>query len=254
MFAPPISCLCVTFGRPQWILEEAVFSFLNQDYPGPKELLLLNDFDQQTIVFDHPEVRIVNVPVRFGSLGEKRNAAVAMCRHDLIAVWDDDDIYLPHRLRYSISRYDPARRFFKPTQAFMLNDGVLRGPRSLLFHAGSLWHRSLFDEAGGYPHMGSGEDAHLEARFQQVIGSEIGCRLIQPCDIYYIYRWAGTQSYHLSSFGRDTPGRSGNDCVMEYVEQQIAAGAIRAGEIVLHPRWSADYSSMVRDYLATLGG
>ena len=90
MTYPSISCMCLTFARPKRIVEEAVYSFLNQDYPGDKELLILNDFDQQIIRFDHPQVTIVNISSRFRTVGEKRNAAAALCRHDLLAVWDDD--------------------------------------------------------------------------------------------------------------------------------------------------------------------
>jgi glycosyltransferase involved in cell wall biosynthesis len=244
--------MCLTFGRPQRILEEAVYSFLNQDYPGPKELLILNDFTQQTIVFDHPQVTVVNLAERFRTVGEKRNAAAARCRHDLLAVWDDDDIYLPHRLSFSVSQYDEQRRFFKPTWAFVLNDGVISGPSEYLFHSGSMWHRSLFDEVGGYVHMGSGEDADIEARFKKVIGPGMYYGLIQPCEIYYLYRWSGTESYHLSFFGRDRPDRSGSNKVMEFVLDQLERGIIRPGEIALQPQWSVDYAQLVKDYVATL--
>lgn len=252
MTYPPISCLCPTFGRPQRILEEAVCSFLNQDYPGPKELLILNDFTQQTIVFDHPQVTVVNAAERFRTVGEKRNAAIALCRHDLLAVWDDDDIYLPHRLSFSLSRYDQKRRFFKPTRAFVLNDGVIAGPSEKLFHSGGMWHRSLFDEVGGYAQMGSGEDADIEARFKKVIGRGMNYGLIQPCEIYYLYRWSGTESFHLSAFGRDGSGQPGNDKVMEYVLGQLGRGIVRPGEIALQPQWSVDYSQLVKDFVATL--
>src|SRR5687767_5015623 len=118
MTLPSISCMCLTFGRPRFLLEESIFSFLVQDYAGEKQLLVLNDFDRQHIVFDHPDVTVVNYPERFATVGDKRNAAVALCRHDLIAVWDDDDISLPHRLRVSVERYRSSKRFFKPSRAF----------------------------------------------------------------------------------------------------------------------------------------
>jgi glycosyltransferase involved in cell wall biosynthesis len=244
--------MCLTFGRPQRILEEAVYSFLNQDYPGPKELLILNDFTRQTIVCNHPQVTVVNAAERFRTVGEKRNAAAALCRHDLLAVWDDDDIYLPHRLSFSLSKYDDQRRFFKPTRAFVLNDGVIGGPSEKLFHSASMWHRSLFDEVGGYAHLGSGEDVDIEARFKKVIGRGMNYGLIQPNEIYYLYRWSGTESYHLSGFGRDGPDRSGNDKVMDYVLHQLEQGILRAGEIALQPQWSVDYSQLVKDYVAAL--
>lgn len=244
--------MCPTFGRPQPVIEEAVWSFLNQDYAGDKELLILNDFDRQTIVFDHPQVTVVNVPSRFHSVGEKRNAAAAMCRHDLLAVWDDDDIYLPHRLRFSAGMYKDKKRFFKPSQALVLSNGAIRGPETNLFHSGSLWHRSLFDEVGGYAHMGSGQDRDLEDKFEKVIGAGKDYAGIRPSEIYYLYRWSRTQSYHLSRFGRDGAGKSGNDQVGEYVRGQLERGEIPTGEMVLRPHWCVDYSKLVSDYVATL--
>ncbi|MBV7332940.1 glycosyltransferase [Chloroflexi bacterium TSY] len=89
---PPVSCICPTYGRVA-LLEEAIYSFLRQDYPGEKELIVLNDFAEQTLEFDHPEVRIVNLPKRFHSVGEKYKAAAALATHDLVFVWHDDDIY-----------------------------------------------------------------------------------------------------------------------------------------------------------------
>jgi len=244
--------MCLTFARPQRMVEEAVYSFLNQDYAGDKELLILNDFDRQTIAFHHPQVTVVNVPSRFHTVGEKRNAAAALCRHDLLAVWDDDDICLPHRLSFSVSRYDDKKRFFKPTRAFSLNHGVLGGPNRNQYHASSLWHRSLFDEVGGYAHMGSGEDGDIEAKFRKVIGAAKDYESIQPHEVFYLYRWGGTQSYHLSAFGRDGDGKSANDKIREHALDQLAEGKIQSGTIVLRPHWSVDYSQLVRDFVEGL--
>ncbi|HEY0602798.1 MAG TPA: hypothetical protein VGD58_07800 [Herpetosiphonaceae bacterium] len=69
---PAVSCICLTYARPE-LLEEAVYSFLQQEYPGLKELIVLNDYAEQTLMFDHPEVRVINLPWRFRTVGEKRN-------------------------------------------------------------------------------------------------------------------------------------------------------------------------------------
>lgn len=246
---PPISCVCITFGRPTRLLNEAIYSFLIQNYPGEKELLILNDFDQQTLRFDHPEVSVINVRSRFRTVGEKRNAAVAMCRHDLVAVWDDDDIFLPHRLSLSITMYDDSTRFFKPSRALILNDGLISGPETNLFHSGSLWHRSLFDEVGGYPHLGSGQDMDLELRFEAVIGPHKNYDGIEARDIFYLYRWSGTHSYHLSAFGRDGSDKPGSAKVRDYVLRQLKEGTIESGEIVLQPTWRVNYSELAKDYI-----
>lgn len=238
--------MCLTYGRPQRILEEAVQSFLLQDYPGEKQLLILNDFADQSICFDHPQVTIVNVDARFSSLGEKRNRAVELCRHDLIAVWDDDDISLPWRLSFSSSHYDETRRFFKGSHSWVLSNGVLRGPSANRFHSAGMWHRRLFQEAGGYPSMDSGEDAFLEDAFRRIIGTPMNFP-IQPEDIYFIYRWGGTGSYHLSGYGR---GPAGHEGVQEYVERKVKQGAIRTGRIALEPQWNLDYTALVRLFVA----
>jgi hypothetical protein len=245
--------MCLTFARPKRLLEEAVFSFLRQDYEGDKELLILNDHSDQTVQFRHPEVTVVNLPVRFRTLGEKRNAAVALCKYDLLAVWDDDDIYLPHRLRFSVSKYDQTKRFFKPTRALVIDEGTVSGPKANVFHSGSMWHRSLFNEVGGYRHMNGGEDADLETRFYNVIGPGKDYA-IEPQDIYYLYRWAGTNSYHLSAFGQDGHGKTGVEKVLEFVQRQQDEGRVETGALTLEPYWASDYVRLADDHLAKVAG
>ena len=244
--------MCLTFGRPKRLLEEAVHAFLRQDYAGEKELLILNDFPLQTVRFDHPEVTVVNVPVRFRSVGEKRNAAAALCRHDLLAVWDDDDICLPHRLGFSVRKICEGRRFYKPVKAFVLHNGVFSGPARNVFHGAAVWLRDLFDEVGGYRHIGSGQDAEIENRFRESIGSDIGDEAIELDEIFYLYRWCGTGSYHLSAFGFDGGGRRGSEKVLELVLQRIAEGDVETGEILLEPHWGVDYPQLIKDHLAGL--
>lgn len=244
---PPVSCMCLTYGRPH-VLEEAVESFLRQDYTGEKELVVLNDLDCQTLHFEHPEVRMVNLPARFHTVGEKRNACAALARHDLLFVWDDDDIYLPHRLSYSVRMFDPEKRFFKPSSALALNNGVLRGPERNLFHSGGCWSRSLFDQVRGYAHMNSGQDLEIELQFEKAIGKEKNY-IIKPEDIFYLYRWAGTGAFHLSGFGRDKPGeKTGNQKVCDYVANKIKSGEIQCGDILVKPQWKCDYMRLVEEY------
>ena len=61
------------------LIEEAVESFLRQDYLR-KELVILNDTPGQVIEFDHPRVKIINWPERYPTLGEKRNAAATFAQ------------------------------------------------------------------------------------------------------------------------------------------------------------------------------
>ena len=241
--------MCLTYGRPR-ILEESVESFLRQDYSGEKELIVLNDLPEQTLTFDHPDVHIINVDKRFRTVGEKRNACAALCSHDWLLPWDDDDIYLPWRISYSMEMMDSERRFFKSALAFGHNNGAITKIFKSTFHAGSCWHRTLFDEVQGYPHMGSGEDLEIERKFAQVLASNCLGFDIPLEDLYYVYRWYGTGSYHLSAFGQTRKGNeSEHVMVADYVSQQLASGNVPSGEIPLNPHWKTDYVAAVAQYL-----
>lgn len=249
---PAVSCICLTYARPE-LLEEAIHSFLLQDYAGPKELLVLNDYDRQELELDHPEIRVVNLPKRLRTVGEKRNLAVSLAAHDLLFVWDDDDVYLPHRITFSVARFDARRGFFRPDKAWFWNSGELAGPERNLFHAGTCWTRRLFDAVGGYPADGTGSDLVFERRLAQRFPTAIAEYDVRPEDIYYIYRWGGTGSYHLSAFGDHERGKNvGHQDVEAYVQRRAAEGGILHGRIRLQPRWKHDYRRQVADHLRSL--
>ena len=243
---PPVSCLCLTYGRPH-VLEEAIESFLIQDYAGPKELLVLNDLSEQRLHCDLEGVRIINVPARFHSVGEKRNASAALATHDILFVWDDDDIYLPHRISYSVAQLQAgAREFYKPSRAWILNGEQLLGPESNLFHSGACFTRTLFDSVRGYRHMGSGQDHEFEMDVARVLPYAKNDDRITAEEIYYVYRWNGTSSYHLSDFGRDRPGvPPGQERVGAYVQAALLSGNVPTGDVELRPAWRRDYAGLI---------
>lgn len=249
---PAVSCICPTYGRVA-LLEEAIYSFLQQNYRGRKELIVLNDYNQQQLIFEHPEVRVINLPRRVRTVGEKRNMAVALAAHDLLFLWDDDDICLPHRLSFSVECCEPAKGFFKASSAWFWNDGQLSGPCRNDFHGISCWSRQLFDAVRGYGASGSGEDKVFEQYLKRQFPDSISASEIRPEEIYYIYRWLGTGSYHMSQFGDYQAGENiGHAQVESYVQQQAGRGEIRHGAIQLQPGWKCDYRQLVASHLATL--
>ncbi len=62
---------------------------------------------------------------------------------------------------------------------------------------------------------------------------------------FYIYRWAGTNSYHLSGFGNASDYRM----AAEFVVQQRVSGGIAGGRLLLKPHWKVDYGVAVVNYL-----
>lgn len=242
---PAVSCICLTYARPA-LLEEAIHSFLQQDYPGTKELIVLNDYAAQVLELDHPEVLVVNVPKRLRTVGEKMNLAVALAAHDILFVWDDDDIYLPHRLSFSVAKLAARPGFFKPDKAWMLSNGTLEGPFHNIFHVGSCWTRRWFDEVSGYPAEGTGYDLVFEQRLEERFKGAMAVYDIRPEDIYYIYRWGGTGSYHMSGFGAYEPGaNAGHQQVEDYVQSCARQGELPRGRVRLVPRWQRDYCAAV---------
>jgi glycosyltransferase involved in cell wall biosynthesis len=243
-----VSCICPTYARPQ-LLEEAIHSFLVQDFEGEKELLVLNDFGPQTLRFDHPEVTLINLPVRFRTLGAKRNAAVSLCRYDVIAVWDDDDICLPHRLSYSMRNYEQKRRFFWANKYFLVNEGKIRSIQRVRSHSLAVWHRSLFEEVGGYPARAVGEDADLQIRFFEASDWDQSFQL-EDQDIFYLRRWLGTGSFHTQSISRDDESLT-HDRIEAAALQQLSKGTIPAGVVDLEPHWTLDWARLASDFLSS---
>ena len=129
-----ISCICPTYGRPH-LLEETIESFLRQDFTGTKELLILNDYDEQELVFDHPEVRIINTKERYKTLGEKYNAMFEMAKGKYLTPFEDDDIFLPHRITHSYNILEYFRAdYHKLPFAWFLNGGKITDKVSNIFY------------------------------------------------------------------------------------------------------------------------
>lgn len=103
---PSITCTTPTYGRFSR-LRDAIACFLLQDYEGRKHLEISNDAavpitltpDGNFLEVDsETTILLVNWPERFVNLGRKRQQMVDAVGTDLVAHWDDDDLYLPWHL------------------------------------------------------------------------------------------------------------------------------------------------------------
>ena len=169
---PLISCVMPTYGRPVYV-NESVQMFLEQDYPH-KELIILNDCVGQEFEFDHSEVRIFNSKHRYATLGEKRNATTELARGEVIAVWDDDDIYLPWRLSLSVSEMIRTKTPFYRVAAFWAywGESELHDNRSIPGwdnHPSVLYTKEIWRQAGGYSSQDVGEDVGLLQRIHVLL-------------------------------------------------------------------------------------
>jgi len=237
---PGVSLLCPTFGRPpeqKHLIEECILSFLLQDYAGPKELVILNDCPGQELVCRAPGVRVVNAGARYSSVGAKRNALVSLATHDLLALADDDDIFLPHRISLSVRMLGRAD-YWNPRAYWLLWAGrpIVHEQQTGYAHTASMFRRSAWRTVCGYDDH-CRDDATMDAKLCACCDVAPGWPL-SAAESYYIYRWG---------LGEHISGQPDPDA--EYLLRGQAPRT--PGVFELHPHWRADYRAMVADALAT---
>jgi len=242
---PFISCKCITYGRVS-LLEESLYSFLNQNYDGKKEMIIVNDYPSQTLKFDHPDVKIYNLSETFQTIGEKENYAVSLCSGEIIAVWDDDDIALPNHLS-NVSKY-----FIKDTDLLHWQKGVFYNEPNItaitsLGNSGIVYSKQIWEKVGKHPIENAGYDATFVHNIMRMSNKIVKA---SPPDneVSWFYMWGG-RDYHMSGMGTDSPERP-NVIVRhsQYIENERRKGKIPTGEIELKPKWKKDYQKLLNDY------
>jgi hypothetical protein len=193
-----IAVVCVTYNRPRQ-LGQMIHCFERQDY-AKRELVILDDAGQYDPT-EGPLWRLASTADRFPTLGEKRNAAAQLISADVeaLAVWDDDDLYMPWALRASVAALELAPWSRPSLVLHPQRDSSLRQHRTGgLFHSGWAYRRDAFDRAGGYPSINNGEDQGLAERFHR-LGIAEADPLALGFPPFLVYRWAG--GMHLSCAG-----------------------------------------------------
>ena len=204
---PLISCVMPTYGRPDFV-NESVAMFLAQDYPH-KELIVLNDCPGQEFAGNLAGVRFINCTASFATLGENRNACIEAARGALIAVWDDDDIYLPWRLSFSLREMQKHRtRFYRAAEFWAYwGDASLHDNQSVpgwVNHPNTLFSKARWRDVGGYPAQGVGEDCEFFARIHRLLKHEFIKFPLARADRFFVLR--GKSAYaHMSIPGGAQP-------------------------------------------------
>jgi glycosyltransferase involved in cell wall biosynthesis len=191
-----LAALCCTYRRPH-LLGQLIESFLRQNYPRElRELVILDDAGQ----YENREGdrwRLISIPRRFHSLGEKRNACAALASPDAegFLVADDDDIYLPHWFSTqaeALKRADWSR----PSLVLLEHgEGLKEHESGGLYHGGWALRREAFYRVRGYAAMNNGEDQELAGRL--VAAGVTQCDPSRLAPPFYIYRYDNS-SFHLS--------------------------------------------------------
>jgi len=205
--SPLVSCIMPTYGRPDFV-GEAIAMFLAQDYPR-KELIILNDCAGQVLEFSHPEVVIINEEQRYPTLGQKRNAAISRSKGELLAVWDDDDVYLPWRLSFSVGEMERyGSEFYRPTEfwAYWGEEHLHRNQSvpGWVSHGCAMFTRTLWDRVGRYPVQNLNEDSMFFEQIHRALDQEFIAYPIRQEDKFFILRGKSKYS-HMSIGGGENP-------------------------------------------------
>lgn len=174
--------------------------------------------------------QIISVPRRFNSLSEKYNALAGMAKGDVLAVWEDDDIYLSHHLS-TIAENIEGRAWAKPNRVRSLYTGhsAIEAADGR-FHASLALTRDAFAEVGGWP-------ITTALNFDQQMFWKLrstGDGIYGIDDPSYVFRWGSTQSYHGQGLGDD------------WWDKAVNQGDQRKGPIVVAPMFDEETEGIFR--------
>jgi glycosyltransferase involved in cell wall biosynthesis len=245
---PAVSCYTSTYGRVH-CLEEVVECFLKQNYPGKKELIILNDFAEQELIYNHNEIRIINSKERIKPLGTKFNKNIEYCQYEILCCMEDDDYYLPNHLTYAVDNMH--RGVYHSGVAWVWTAPGKLHRSGNYFHGNHVIKRDLFEKVGRYPDIDNCTvDVGIMAKIQKELGTNYS-QSPKPEEMTYIYRW-GCGSYHGSGYGTNITNVS--ELAANAVQHQKSLGKVPTGKVILNPHWREDYVALAKkateDYYA----
>ncbi len=243
---PFISCKCITYGRVDTLVE-ALHSFLIQDYPKDKcELVIVNDYPEQKLIFDHPQVTIYNLDSTFPLIGEKENYAIERCKGELIAVWDDDDVAMSNHLQNIAKHWKPDTNIIHWETGVFYNEPSITAI-SGVGNSGIVYSKDVWERIGRSPLENAGGDMTLTKKIH-ALGGKLNVKMPDH-EASWFYMWGG-RGYHQSGMGTDDGTRPNiiqrHSAHIEALRKQ---GHIPTGNINLVPNWKKDYKKMLNDYV-----
>lgn len=250
-----LSAKCTTYGRVEY-LQEALFSFINQDNLEDSQLVIVNDYPLQTLIFDHPNVKIFNLKETFPTIGDKDNFAVENSDGDVIITWDDDDLALPNHLNNVRKYFTPDTELLRWENAVFFNEPS-KIDISQTGNSGMIYSKKAWLEVGKHPIYNAGGDSIFSGLLEKRGKVKWGNPPNE--EISWFYRWGSIQDnnrngiFHQSGAGTDSPDRE-NVIIRhsKHIESLRKQGRIPTGEIVLKPKWNQNYSQMLKDHLKKL--
>lgn len=248
MIKPFLSYKTLTYGRVSF-LQEALHSFLIQDYPDSlREMVIVNDYPLQELVFDHPRVKIYNLDRTFDFIGEKENFTIERCSGELIVTADDDDVALAGHSNNIAKYWRKGATLLRWGRGAYYNEPGITSLTEM-GNSGMVYSKEAWEQIGKSPVMNAGGDMELVMRLKKLGNDKVVLASPPDEEISWFYMWGG-RGFHQSGAGTDD-GKRPNIVQRhtKYIESLRKKGEIPTGRIVLQPRWNHDYQTMLNKYI-----
>lgn len=204
---PLISCLCVSYNRPQQ-LALAIECFHGQTYKN-KELVIVGhaDDEESQRVASEAGPNVVFHAVPKASLGELRNGSIQLSKGDYFCQWDDDDWYHKSRLAEQLKVLRKMKKQACVMAYWLMYDKV---NGEAYFSYPTMWagtimcHRSIYEAGIHYKSLGKSED---EMYMKELYATNLMVPLVMPSLYIYVYHGRNTwEAEHFKTlFSRGQP-------------------------------------------------
>jgi hypothetical protein len=221
-----ISVLTLTYQRHH-LLEEAIYSYLSQDWEGESEMVIINDSPLVQYKIENPKIRIINCDTRFNSIGKKLEFGFSQCNGEYIYRLDDDDLMTPWALSLHAEyrKQNPDCEIYRCQKHYFYSHNEFQGLSDSI-NNGNCYSKSYIDRIS-IPDSSMGEDNNIT--FFNNAKIHIG-----DLNKYsMIYRW-GMGTYHVSGMGHDKNN--------SYVQAKVDAHIEHVeGIVTLEPNFKENY-------------
>lgn len=199
-------CLCPTYKRPWSLVGQAVDCFLKQIHKDA--FLLVYDDLGSLPEQSHENWRVVSTSSREPDMISKYERMMEISevhgKFAAIALWDDDDIYLPSHLEFH-NHILAEKEFSYPSKVWTTHNaqeeknGMKLEDSGGRFWASSAMRMDAFRKCGFSKSLRANFDLVNLHGWLAVLSCGDPCSLGDPT---YVYRWGDTGCWHLSTFGR----------------------------------------------------
>lgn len=223
-----ISVLTLTYKRHH-LLEEAIQSFLEQEFTSECEMVIINDNAEVDYIYNHPKVRIINHKERFPSISAKIEWGYKQCKYDYIYRLDDDDLLTPWALKNAgiDIQNNPGYDIYRSQGMYFFVNNIFEKELGNI-NNGNIYTKAYLDRIK-WPDTSFAEDADITFHKNGKIHES-------KLKNTMIYRW-GMNTLHISGMGPQP-----NQVVLDQADKVLDN---TKGEIVLYPKFLNDYYGMI---------